>query len=227
MWRCSQCKELIADSFDACWNCGTGRTGAVPSAFAPEPDDSSVPDPGPSPEDLHIAGTEEYLAEELVRGEDSSNDRRIGCHSVRFQFGLRKLFLLNFLAACILSGIQILTKHKAASEVLSPCIWPVGALSVIIMAIIGDALGHDWGVFVGSFVGVGIWGAMLGALALHCAGSEVPLCLPAHLVAMVVTVAVLIVPVLLRLRCRDASDDELPMVTRLLLGQRHRRNRKL
>jgi hypothetical protein len=141
---------------------------------------------------------------------------------VRFQFGLRTLFVLNFLAACVLGGIKILTTHQPASEFLSPCIWSLGALSIILLAVIGDAVGRDWGVVVGSVLGVGIWGSMLGAL--H--DSRIPLYLPAHLLAIVGTSAAIVVPALLRLRCRDASGDELPTVTRLLLGQQQRRNRK-
>ena len=87
--------------------------------------------------------------------DDPSDDRGIESHPVRFQFGLGKLFLLNFLAACVLSGIQILVKDKPANGLPSACIWPVGALSVILMAVIGDAVGRDWGAIVGSFVGVG------------------------------------------------------------------------
>ena len=30
MWKCQKCGEEIEDTFDACWNCGTGRDGAPP-----------------------------------------------------------------------------------------------------------------------------------------------------------------------------------------------------
>ena len=33
MWTCISCSESIEDSFDACWNCGTSRTGEVDLEF--------------------------------------------------------------------------------------------------------------------------------------------------------------------------------------------------
>jgi membrane protease YdiL (CAAX protease family)/predicted RNA-binding Zn-ribbon protein involved in translation (DUF1610 family) len=50
MWYCPRCGEPIEDAFDACWRCGTGRDGAASGEFHPEPEDPSVPDPGPEPE---------------------------------------------------------------------------------------------------------------------------------------------------------------------------------
>jgi len=50
MWRCAGCGEELEDSFDSCWNCGTGRDGMPAVNFQREPDDLSVPDPGPGPE---------------------------------------------------------------------------------------------------------------------------------------------------------------------------------
>ncbi len=222
MWQCSRCRELIADSFDACWNCGTERTGAAPSAFVPEPSDASVPDPGPSPEDLYVADAEEHPVGEGGPEEHPIEHRATGRRPVRFQFSLRTLFLLNFLAACVLGGIKVLTTQKPASEFLSPCLWSLGALSIIFLAAMGDAVGRDWGAVVGSLLGLGIWVLMLWASYEN----QIPLYLPAQTLAMVGTLAAIVVPVLLRLRSRDASDDELPTVTRLLLGQRHRSNRK-
>jgi len=31
MWKCSSCGESAEEQFDACWNCGTGRSGERPS----------------------------------------------------------------------------------------------------------------------------------------------------------------------------------------------------
>ena len=47
MWKCSKCKETIEDSFDSCWNCGTGKDGTpAPSDFGAEqeeePQESAV-----------------------------------------------------------------------------------------------------------------------------------------------------------------------------------------
>ena len=41
MWKCKKCKETCEDTFDSCWNCGTGRDG-VPSA---EPFQKASPSP--------------------------------------------------------------------------------------------------------------------------------------------------------------------------------------
>ena len=30
MWKCKNCGEEIEDTFDACWNCGTGKDGTQP-----------------------------------------------------------------------------------------------------------------------------------------------------------------------------------------------------
>ena len=35
MWYCSQCGEEIEDTFEACWNCGTGEDGIVDYDFKP------------------------------------------------------------------------------------------------------------------------------------------------------------------------------------------------
>jgi hypothetical protein len=51
MWHCSGCGEAVADQFDICWKCGTGRDGTASEGFEREADDPSVPDPGPSAED--------------------------------------------------------------------------------------------------------------------------------------------------------------------------------
>jgi len=32
MWKCKKCGEQIEDTFDACWNCGTGIDGAPPQS---------------------------------------------------------------------------------------------------------------------------------------------------------------------------------------------------
>jgi hypothetical protein len=93
MWQCPQCKELIGDSFDACWNCGTGRTGAAPSAFAPEPDDASVPDPGPSLEELSIGKAQEPVQADATK-------------RAWPQFTIRSLLLLTAAVAMVLGCWQ-------------------------------------------------------------------------------------------------------------------------
>lgn len=36
MWKCQKCKEQCEDTFDSCWNCGTGRDGSAPTEPFPE-----------------------------------------------------------------------------------------------------------------------------------------------------------------------------------------------
>ncbi len=31
MWNCQKCREECEDTFDSCWNCGTGRDGSLPT----------------------------------------------------------------------------------------------------------------------------------------------------------------------------------------------------
>ncbi len=38
MWTCGNCREVIEDQFEACWNCGASRTGALNFNFVREPD---------------------------------------------------------------------------------------------------------------------------------------------------------------------------------------------
>ena len=93
MWQCPQCKETIADGFDACWNCGTGPTGVAPSAFVPEPDDASAPDPGPSPEDLVVASAQKPLQANATK-------------RAWPQFTIRSLLLLTAAVAAVLGCWQ-------------------------------------------------------------------------------------------------------------------------
>jgi len=76
-WQCETCGEAIDETFEACWNCGTGRDGTVDPAFRRELDDPTVPDPGPSQE----------------TATDSTSKRR----RWRPQFSLRTLMILVFL----------------------------------------------------------------------------------------------------------------------------------
>ena len=57
MWQCPQCSKDVEDSFDACWNCGTERSGASPDGgfeAAKESqsagDEWATPEPEPPPQ---------------------------------------------------------------------------------------------------------------------------------------------------------------------------------
>ncbi|HUE72712.1 MAG TPA: zinc ribbon domain-containing protein [Pirellulaceae bacterium] len=36
MWTCGNCREVLEDQFDACWNCGSSRDGKLNLDFATE-----------------------------------------------------------------------------------------------------------------------------------------------------------------------------------------------
>jgi hypothetical protein len=41
MWKCPKCHEMLEDTFDVCWNCGTSREGVEDPDFGkPEPDEA-------------------------------------------------------------------------------------------------------------------------------------------------------------------------------------------
>ena len=49
MWKCSKCKETIEDSFDSCWNCGTGKDGTpAPADFGAEQEEEPPESEGAS-----------------------------------------------------------------------------------------------------------------------------------------------------------------------------------
>jgi hypothetical protein len=51
MWKCPKCSEPVEDSFDSCWNCGTGKDGSPPpKGFgAVQPEDSAEHSEHPMP----------------------------------------------------------------------------------------------------------------------------------------------------------------------------------
>jgi hypothetical protein len=48
-WNCPSCRESIDDTFDTCWNCGTGRDGSVDADFQ-HADDYEPPIPEQKPQ---------------------------------------------------------------------------------------------------------------------------------------------------------------------------------
>jgi hypothetical protein len=44
MWTCLKCKEVVADNFDICWNCGTTQNGHEDLSCRNE-EDSPAPNP--------------------------------------------------------------------------------------------------------------------------------------------------------------------------------------
>jgi hypothetical protein len=73
-WQCVRCRELIDEPFDACWNCGTSRSGVRDWAFR---------------------RAERVKPEELIEEERET----ISLPPARIQFSVRFLLRLTTLAA--------------------------------------------------------------------------------------------------------------------------------
>jgi hypothetical protein len=111
MWHCSNCNEKIADTFDACWKCGTNREGIITDDFAPVADDPSIPDPGPSDDDL-----QEYRPDDFPEG-----DRQPHSH----QFNIKKLPISKYLRiiGCTLLLIPFISFFLACMGLEWPIIY--------------------------------------------------------------------------------------------------------
>ena len=82
-WQCVRCSELIDEPFDACWNCGTSRSGVRDRAFR---------------------------RAERVRPEDLVEEERqtITLPPARFQFSIRfLLWLTTLLAIAFATGLAM------------------------------------------------------------------------------------------------------------------------
>ena len=81
-WQCVTCCELIDEPFDACWNCGTWRSGERNRTFR---------------------RADRIRPESLTQGEHE----RISLPPARFQFSLRTLLVLMtfFALACMVGSI--------------------------------------------------------------------------------------------------------------------------
>ena len=42
MWTCANCREVLEDQFDACWNCGCSREGKLNLEFVNDAEPTSV-----------------------------------------------------------------------------------------------------------------------------------------------------------------------------------------
>lgn len=45
MWTCGNCREVLEDQFDSCWNCGASREGKLNLEFMREPASNAVDSP--------------------------------------------------------------------------------------------------------------------------------------------------------------------------------------
>lgn len=103
MWHCSHCNEILADTFDSCWKCGRNRGGTASDHFTPEANDPSVPDPGPSADELRVDDPDEWTGGTQQYGLHEFSLRRLPLsRSLRIIGGV--LFLMpvaGFLLACL------------------------------------------------------------------------------------------------------------------------------
>ena len=138
----------------------------------------------------------------------------------RFQFGLRSLFAVNFLAAVVLGVTQYAASEPIEDLILSSSALILGASWTLVMAVIGDAAGREWGALVTTVIGAGIWGLLIPLLR-----STTPSSLPMHYVAILFTVGGIVILTVIRLRGPKSRDDDPHVTERLLRSQRKRKGR--
>jgi hypothetical protein len=135
----------------------------------------------------------------------------------RFQFGLRTLFALNFLAAVILG----LSRFAAKSEsILTSMVLLIGASWTLLMAAMGDAMGREWGALVQTLLGAGMW-CLLTAFVYD--STPVAELWSINLIAMGLTVGAMGAITFMRLRSPPDSNDTPHLTRRLLESQKRRR----
>lgn len=91
MWRCPNCGESIEDSFEVCWQCGTGADGTRPEA------DSGPDEPRPPVSDENLATVASFayaqqaelarvrLEQAGIRAFVADEDTLVGVGQVRLQ----------------------------------------------------------------------------------------------------------------------------------------------
>jgi hypothetical protein len=135
----------------------------------------------------------------------------------RFQFGIRSLFILNLLAAVILGVGRFAAKPEAA---LTSAVLLLGASWTLLMAAMGDAMGREWGAFVQTLLGAGMW-CLLTAFAYQMA--PVSELWSINLIAMGVTVGAMGALTFIRLHDPEDAEDAPHLTHRLLESQKRRK----
>lgn len=138
----------------------------------------------------------------------------------RFQFGLRTLFAINFLAAVILGLGRFAAKPES---ILTSTVLLLGASWTLLMAAMGDAMGREWGALVQTLLGAGMW-CLLTAFVYD--STPVAELWSINLIAMGFTVGAMGAITFIRLRSPPDSNDTPHLTRRLLESQKRRRGGK-
>lgn len=123
-WTCLQCGETHASTFEACWNCGTGRRGerrnphfeaAVESTYIPNAaEDDLVKFPGAigiTHDGEPIYPVVGYKADGTAVTADQAADYR------HYNSGTNTLAIVSFILAFVLAPLAIPFGHAALSQI--------------------------------------------------------------------------------------------------------------
>lgn len=134
------------------------------------------------------------------------------------------------LLAVFLGVVRSLAERQPIVE--EACILLLGACCTLAMVVIGDAVGRERGALFGAGLGAGMWILLIGAayefVPVPFVIIHPPLpthSLPVQCAAVLLTAAGVAVPCIMRLRSREAPDNE-GRTTRRLLQSQKERNRK-
>jgi hypothetical protein len=135
----------------------------------------------------------------------------------RFQFGLRMLFAVNFLAAVVLGVGRFAAKPES---ILTSTVLLLGASWTLLMAAMGDAMGREWGALVQTVLGALMW-CMLTAFVHNM--TPIAELWSINVTAMAFTIGAMGAITFVRLRSPLDSDDAPHLTRRLLESQKRRR----
>ena len=105
MWQCRKCGENVPGSLTCCWKCGTAPDGTQDPLFEPEPDDPTVPDPGP--------GSEETEHEVVP--------------IPRLQFSLRSMMIAVAAVSVVLAIMSVFWRNERRERAVLKQLRPYGA----------------------------------------------------------------------------------------------------
>ena len=135
----------------------------------------------------------------------------------RFQFGLRSLFVINLAAAVILGLGRFAAKPES---IFTSIVLLLGATWTLLMAALGDAIGREWGAFIQTLLGAGVWCVLI---AFAHSVSPVAELWSINLIAMGLTVGAIGALTAIRLREPEDAEDAPHLTHRLLENQKRRK----
>lgn len=148
--------------------------------------------------------------------------------SRRFRFSLLSVFVATSLVALLIGMARSSVEDMAGWLLLE-----FGLLATVLMTVVGQAVGKEWGALVGALLGVGTW-CGLAAVVYFVPDSwgeqwppmkslRIPMkSLPMQCIAVLATVAVVVVPAAMALRRSGAGSRASRTIKRLLRGKRQR-----